>query len=82
MQEIDIELEKLLNFNIDELKKIVNRNSQAKLDASRRLKFDTITNTLNDLLKESDLMLDRDEILQITIKNKKVLTAKIIKELR
>lgn len=82
MQDINFELEAALNFNIKEISKAILNKGNDRANYIRKMKTQSLVDTLELAIKDVNFMCETGDIIQFTIKNNRVLTAKIIKELR
>ena len=82
MQDINFELEAALNFNIKEIAKAILNKGNERANYIRKMKTRSLIDTLELAIKDVNFMCESDEILQFTIKNNRVLTAKIVKTLK
>ena len=82
MQDINFELEQALSFNIKEIAKAILNKGNDRTNYIRKMKTKSLIDTLELAIKDVNFMCETCDIIQFTIKNNKVLTAKIVKTLK
>ena len=82
MQDINFELEAALNFNIKEIAKAILNKGNDRANYIQKMKTRSLIDTLELAIKDINFMCEKDDIIQFTVKNNRVLTAKIVKTLK
>lgn len=82
MENINFDLEQALEFNIKEIAKAILNKEKDRSNHIRKMKIQSLIDTLELAIKDINFMCEDNEILQFTIKNNRVLTAKIVKTLK